>query len=174
MPTSRSCTGCNGRLYASIYTAYCLGQHKTVLLDALCNGCVAGDLQHRVTTTVYAWQQAILAELARYTLCCLMPGLAGRGPHTALRRHRAPLPRYWPGGHRRSAMPMRVVIRGSWGTSCAPTSPTCATAWMVPEKCACRSGSVLDRLRHAFNRQRRQQGLPDCHALRQHPLQYSL
>ena len=42
----------------------CLGQHKTVLLDALCNGCKPCE-EHRVKTTVHAWQQTILEELAQ-------------------------------------------------------------------------------------------------------------
>jgi len=44
----------------------CLGQHKTVLLDALCHGCEPCE-EHNVKTTVQAWQQAILDELAQYT-----------------------------------------------------------------------------------------------------------
>jgi hypothetical protein len=44
----------------------CLGRHKAVLLDALCHGCEP-CAEYRVTTSVQAWQQAILDELAQYT-----------------------------------------------------------------------------------------------------------
>jgi DNA-directed RNA polymerase specialized sigma24 family protein len=140
----------------------CLGQHKTVLLDALCNGCEPCE-EHRVKTTVHAWQQAILDELTQYT----------RAPDA------------WPGWE------ALIPLFGDTERLCrdiGQAAPTICHAyargdtsivWNVlrtyftdmrdsldgARKTRLPVWRRLDRLRHAFNRQRRHQGLPDCHDL---------
>ena len=137
----------------------CLGRHQTVLLDALCHGCEPCE-EHRVTTTVQAWQQAILDELAQYT-------------HA---------PDAWPGWE--ALIPLfgdteRLChdIRQATPAICyAYARGDTSVVWNVlrtyftamrdsldgARKTRLPVWRRLDRLRHAFNRHRRRQGLSDC------------
>jgi hypothetical protein len=137
----------------------CLGQHKTVLLDALCYGCEASEA-HRVKTTVQSWQQAILDELAEYTHAsdawpgweALIPlfGDTERLCHDIGQAAPAICYAYARG----DTSIVWNVLRTYFTTMRDSLDGARKTRLPVWRR--------LDRLRHTFNRHRRRQGLPDC------------
>lgn len=140
----------------------CRGQHTTVLLDTLCNGCEPCR-EHSVQPTVQAWQQAILNELAQKTHAsdawpgweALIPlfGDTERLCHDLGQAAPAICHAYARG----DTSTMWNVLRTYFTEMRDGLDGARKTRLQVWRR--------LDRLRHEFNRQRRRQGLPDCHAL---------